>query len=54
MVDNFRHIDKAVAKIIQLANLAYYRDNAALFNNQAVFEIVDILNAILEPTFSLF
>ncbi|MBD6619775.1 UDP-N-acetylglucosamine--LPS N-acetylglucosamine transferase [Komarekiella sp. 'clone 1'] len=52
VVDNFRHIDKAVAKIIQPENLAYYRGNAALLNNKAVFEVVDIFNGILEPTFS--
>ncbi len=45
---NFRKIDKAVARLIQPENLAHYRANAASINNKAVFEVVDILDRILE------
>lgn len=51
VVRNFRNIDKAVAELIQPENLARYRANTASLNNQAVFEVVDILSRILEPKF---
>jgi 1,2-diacylglycerol 3-beta-galactosyltransferase len=54
VVDNFRTIDKAIAKLIQPETLAHYRGNATVLNNQAVFEVVDILKSILEPGESLF
>jgi 1,2-diacylglycerol 3-beta-galactosyltransferase len=50
VVDNFRTIDKAIAKLIQPETLAHYRINATALNNQAVFEVVGILKRILEPT----
>jgi len=43
---NFRHIDKAVAELIQPQNLARYQANAAALDNQAVFEVVSILDKI--------
>jgi hypothetical protein len=49
VLDNFRHIDKAVTKLIQPETLAHYRANATALNNQAVFEVVDILKEVLEP-----
>lgn len=48
VVNNFREINQAVAKLIQPENLPHYRANAAAINNQAVFEVVDILAGILE------
>lgn len=50
VVDNFRTIDKALAKLIQPETLAHYRSNATALNNQAVSEVVGILKRILEPT----
>lgn len=47
---NLRNIDKAVAELIQPENLARYRANAASINNKAVFEVVDILDRIFEPS----
>lgn len=48
VVRNFKEINQAVAKLIQPENLARYRANAAAINNQAVFEVVDILERLLE------
>lgn len=48
VVDNFRDINRAVAELIQPENLAHYQANVKAFNNQAVFEVVDILERILE------
>jgi 1,2-diacylglycerol 3-beta-galactosyltransferase len=45
---DFRDINKAVEKLIYPENLARYRANVAAVNNQAVFEVVDILERILE------
>jgi 1,2-diacylglycerol 3-beta-galactosyltransferase len=45
---NFQNIDKAVAELIQPGNLARYQANAASINNKAVFEVVDILDRILQ------
>lgn len=47
VVRNFRNIDKAVAELIQPQNLCRYQANAASINNKAVFEVVDILEKIL-------
>lgn len=44
---NFREIENAVGQLIQPNTLARYRANAAALNNRAVFEIPDILQAIL-------
>ncbi len=43
---NFRHIDKAVAELIQPRSLARYQANAAAIDNQAVFEVVGVLDKI--------
>lgn len=48
VVSNFREIKPAVAKLIQPENYARYRANLNNFNNQAVFEVVDFLQTILE------
>jgi 1,2-diacylglycerol 3-beta-galactosyltransferase len=47
---HFRHIDKAVATLIQPENLACYRTNAASMNNQAVFEVATIVKEALEQS----
>lgn len=44
---SFRHVDRAVAKLIEPATLARYRANAAALENRAVFEILGILETIL-------
>lgn len=46
-IPSFRNIHKAVEKFIEPENFARYRANVAAINNQAVFEIPDILNQIL-------
>lgn len=43
---NFRHVDAAVAKLIEPAALARYHANAAALKNRAVFEIPDMLEQI--------
>ena len=48
VVSNFREIKPAVVKLIQPENYARYRANLNNFNNQAVFEVVDFLQTILE------
>ena len=50
VLDSFRGIEKAVARLIEPAALARYRDNAAAMKNQAVFEIPGFLKRILEQT----
>lgn len=47
VVDNFRDINRAVAELIQPENLARYQANVEAFNNQAVFEVVDIFERML-------
>lgn len=44
---DFRGIEKAVFQLIEPNTLARYRANAAALNNRAVFEIPDMLDAIL-------
>jgi 1,2-diacylglycerol 3-beta-galactosyltransferase len=46
-IRSFRNIQKAVEQFIEPENFARYRANVAAINNQAVFEIPDILNKIL-------
>ncbi|MBE9169057.1 UDP-N-acetylglucosamine--LPS N-acetylglucosamine transferase [Pleurocapsales cyanobacterium LEGE 06147] len=53
VIRNFRNIDRAVAELIQPKNLASYRANAATLNNQAVFEIPNILQQIIVKTGSV-
>jgi 1,2-diacylglycerol 3-beta-galactosyltransferase len=48
VVENFREISQAVAELIQPENLSRYRANVEAYNNRAVFEVVDILDKILE------
>ncbi|MEK7408448.1 MAG: glycosyltransferase, partial [Acidobacteriota bacterium] len=47
VVHSFRHIDRAVAQLLDPANFARCRANAAALRNRAVYEIPDILETIL-------
>ncbi|MBW4684576.1 MAG: hypothetical protein KME40_05625 [Komarekiella atlantica HA4396-MV6] len=47
VINSFRNIDQAVEKFLQPENFAQYRANVAAVNNQAVFEIPEILQNIL-------
>ena len=49
VLPNFRHVDKAVSRMIEPATLARYRANAAKLENRAVFEIPDVIARILTP-----
>jgi 1,2-diacylglycerol 3-beta-galactosyltransferase len=48
VVPNFRSIGRAVAELIEPANFARFRANAAAIENRAVFEIPEILARLLE------
>jgi 1,2-diacylglycerol 3-beta-galactosyltransferase len=48
VLNSFKQIVPAVARLIEPATLARYRANAAAMKNQAVFEIPDILQTIFE------
>lgn len=48
VVRNFQEIDRAVAELLIPENFARYQAKAAAINNQAVFEVVKILEKILE------
>ncbi|MCU0534547.1 MAG: UDP-N-acetylglucosamine--LPS N-acetylglucosamine transferase [Hydrococcus sp. Prado102] len=48
VVENFRDINKAVAELIKPENFARYKANVEAYNNRAVYEVVDILETILE------
>ena len=50
VVDNFRDINTAVAKLIEPKNFERYRSNVEAYNNRAVFEVVDSLETILEKS----
>lgn len=50
VVDNFCNINGAVAELIQPENFACYQANVKSYDNQAVFEVVDILERFLEKT----
>jgi UDP-N-acetylglucosamine:LPS N-acetylglucosamine transferase len=50
VLQSFRGIEDAVARLIQPATLARYRANAAALNNHAVFEIPAMLEQILEKS----
>src|ERR1700732_3786232 len=50
VLHSFRDIQKAVAQLIEPAALARYRGKAAAMKNQAVFEIPNFLNKILEQS----
>jgi 1,2-diacylglycerol 3-beta-galactosyltransferase len=51
VVDNFRDINKAVAELIQPENFPRYQANVKAYNNRAVFEVVEILERILEKSY---
>ncbi len=51
VIRSFRNIAPAVEKFLQPENFARYRANVAAVNNQAVFEIPDILQKILATTY---
>jgi UDP-N-acetylglucosamine:LPS N-acetylglucosamine transferase len=48
VVPNFRHIDRAVRGLLEPGAFAKFRARAAAIENRAVFEIPDILAALLE------
>lgn len=48
IISNFHNIERAIEKLIQPKNYSHYRANLDTFNNQAVFEVVDILEKILK------
>jgi hypothetical protein len=52
VLNSFRQIVPAVARLIDPPTLMRYRANAAAMNNQAVFEIPDIFQRILEHSHS--
>jgi 1,2-diacylglycerol 3-beta-galactosyltransferase len=45
---SFRQITQTVEVLLDPANFARYRSNAAAMNNRAVFEIPNILNEIVQ------
>ena len=48
VVDNFRQINQAVAELIAPENFPNYKKRVANYDNQAVFEVVDILEKIIK------
>jgi 1,2-diacylglycerol 3-beta-galactosyltransferase len=48
VVRDSREIDRAVAELLLPENFARYRSKAAALNNQAVFEVVDFIERILQ------
>jgi hypothetical protein len=48
VLKNFREIDSGVRTLLEPANFARFRANAAAIKNRAVFEIPDMLDAILQ------
>ena len=48
VVDSFRQIDRAIAELIAPENFPRYQANVEAYTNRAVFEVVDILENILE------
>ncbi|MDJ0795218.1 MAG: glycosyltransferase [Calothrix sp. MO_167.B12] len=51
VIPSFRHIDRAVEKLLQPGALKTYRANIAEVNHRAVFEVPDILQKILQRTY---
>lgn len=51
VVNDFRDIDRAVAKLIEPENCDRYRSNVEAYNNRAGFEVVDSLEKILEQSY---
>jgi UDP-N-acetylglucosamine:LPS N-acetylglucosamine transferase len=48
VLKNFREIDSGVRTLLEPANFARFRANAAAIKNRAVFEIPDMLDAVLQ------
>jgi hypothetical protein len=48
VIGSLRHIEEGLRRLLDPANFARYRANAAATNNQAVFEIPDMLARLLE------
>ncbi|MEH2326493.1 MAG: glycosyltransferase [Nostoc sp.] len=51
VIPSFKNIQQAVEKFLQAENFARYRTNVAAVNNQAVFEVPDILQKILATSY---
>jgi UDP-N-acetylglucosamine:LPS N-acetylglucosamine transferase len=47
VLPNFRHVEQAVARLIEPSALARYRCNSAALANRAVFEIPEVLERIM-------
>jgi 1,2-diacylglycerol 3-beta-galactosyltransferase len=47
VIPSFKHVDRAVTKLIQPKNYTHYRSNLSGLSNQAVFEVVDVLKGML-------
>lgn len=50
VVSSFKQIEQAVSEMIQPARYQQYKQRLAEFDNQAVFEVADLLQIILEST----
>ncbi|MFW6358780.1 MAG: MGDG synthase family glycosyltransferase [Chroococcales cyanobacterium] len=50
VVNNFGNVTEAVTQLIEPENFARYRANVKAYSNRAVFEVVDILEKILEDS----
>ena len=48
VLDSFRHVADGLERLLDASAFARYRANAAAMNNQAVFEIPDILDCLLQ------
>lgn len=53
VLKNFREIDSGLRTLLDPANFARFRGNAAAIRNRAVFEIPDMLDAILQQKIPL-
>jgi 1,2-diacylglycerol 3-beta-galactosyltransferase len=53
VLDSFKEIERAVARLIEPATLARHRANAAALENRAVFEMPEILEQIFERSRSV-
>jgi hypothetical protein len=49
VLPSFRAIDRGLRELLDAANFARFRANAAAITNRAVFEIPDILETLLQP-----
>ena len=48
VISSFKEIKQAVTTLIDPIHLEYYRKNVAAFRNRGVFEVVDILQQLLD------